>query len=128
MREREAKRKYNLELAGAFTLYAAVLIASIAYAGPMPPGTTRTLLLLSPIGPTLLTGWVIFRQFRRMDEFVRLRSLENMAVANSLVALASFSYGFLENAGFPKLSMFWVWGAMGTGWALVSITRWATDR
>ena len=128
MREREAKRKYNLELAGAFALYAAVLTASIVYAGPMPPGTARTLLLLSPMLPTLLVGWVIFRQFRRMDEFVRLRSLENMAVANSLVALASFSYDFLEIAGFPKISMFWVWGAMGMGWALVSLTRCVVDR
>jgi hypothetical protein len=128
MREREARRKYNLELAGAFALYAAVLTASIVYAGPMPPGTARTLLLLSPMLPTLLVGWVIFRQFRRMDEFVRLRSLENMAVANSLVALAAFSYGFLENAGFPKISMFWVWGAMGAIWALVTITRCVADR
>ena len=36
----------------------------------------------------------------------------------AVTAALSFSYGFLESAGFPKLSMFWVWSVMGVVWAL----------
>ena len=48
--------------------------------------------------------WAIVRQFGRMDEFVRLRSLENFAIAAAVTACVSFTYGFLEGAGFPKLA------------------------
>jgi hypothetical protein len=55
---------------------------------------------------------------RRLDEFLRLRSLEGLAIAAAVTAALSFSYGFLEGAGFPKLSMFWVWPVMCVVWAL----------
>ena len=47
---------------------------------------------------------------------MRLRSLEGLAVAAAVTAGLTLTYGFLESAGFPKLSMFWVWGVMGPVW------------
>jgi hypothetical protein len=123
MLEREARRKYILELSGAMLLYAGVLVGSIFLAGRMQPGTTRTLLLLAPAIPMLLAVWAIVRQFGRMDEFVRLRSLESLGVAAAITAALTFSYGFLESAGFPKVSMFWVWGVMGVSWAMIASVR-----
>jgi hypothetical protein len=67
--------------------------------------------------------WVIARQFQRSDEFVRLRSLESIALAAGVTAGVTFTYGFLEQAGFPKLSMFTVWGVMGFTWGAHSILR-----
>jgi len=67
--------------------------------------------------------WAIARHFGRMDEFVRLRSLEGLAIAAAVTAGLTFTYGFLETAGFPKVSMFWVWGIMGSVWALYSSLR-----
>jgi hypothetical protein len=58
-----------------------------------------------------------------MDEYVRLRNLESLAIAAAMTAGLSFSYGFLEGDGFPRLSMFWVWGIMGVGWRLVHAVR-----
>ena len=81
----------------------------------------RTLLLISPAIPVMLAVWAIARHFRRMDEFVRLRSLEGLAIAAAVTAGLSLTYGFLESAGFPKLSMFWVWGVMGLVWGAHSL-------
>lgn len=123
MLERDARRKYQLELGGAMLLYIGVLFGSIYVAKPMDPSTARTLLLLSPMIPLLLAVWAIARQFRRMDEFVRLRTLEGLALGAAVTAALSLTYGFLESAGFPKLSMFWVWPVMGFVWGLAACGR-----
>jgi len=123
MKEREANRKYRLELFSAMLAYLVVLVGSIMIAKPMEPGTARTLLLISPTIPMVLAVWAIARHFRRMDEFMRLRSLEGLSIAAAITAGLSLTYGFLESAGFPKLSMFWVWGVMGAAWALHTILR-----
>jgi uncharacterized protein (DUF697 family) len=128
MLEREAKKKYRIELGGAMLLYMAVLFGSITLAKSMPEGLARTLLLLSPGIPVMLAVWAIARHFRRMDEFVRLRSLEGLAIAAAVTAGLTFTYGFLESAGFPKLSMFWVWSVMGGTWAVVTWVRCQVSR
>ena len=123
MKEQEGNRKYWLELFSAMLAYGLVLIGSITVAKPMEPGIARTLLLVTPAIPLMLAVWAIARHFRRMDEFLRLRSLEGLAIAAAITAGLSLTYGFLESAGFPKLSMFWVWGVMGTVWAAHTALR-----
>jgi hypothetical protein len=123
MLEREALKRYRLELGAAMVVYIAVLFGANHLGKPMEPGAARTLLLLSPAIPLLFAVWAIARQFGRMDEFVRLRSLENFAIAAGVTAAVSFTYGFLEGAGYPKLSMFWVWGVMGLAWGAVGCLR-----
>ena len=123
MLEREARNKYFLELGVTLVLYTAVLVASINMAKSMQPGLARTLLTITPAIPVMLLFWVIARQFRRMDEFVRVRTLESMAISSSVVGAFSLTYGFFEMAGFPKLSMFWVWGILGLSTFLVACVR-----
>jgi uncharacterized membrane protein len=128
MLEREARNRYLLELGGALVLYMAVLTGSIYLAKSMQPGPTRSLLLITPVAPVMLFFWVIARQFRRMDEFVRLRSLESMAISSGVVGAFSLTYGFFETAGFPKISMFWVWGVLGASAFVVSCLRWLVKK
>ena len=123
MLEREAKRKYFWELGLSMALYALVLVASLHLTEKMEDGLARTLLALAPALPIFIVVWVIARQFGRMDEFVRLRSLESIAVAAAVTAGLTFTYGFLEGAGFPRLSMFWVWGIMGSTWGIHTCLR-----
>ena len=128
MREKDANRKYRLELGAATLLYIGVLFGALTIGRSMPEGLGRTLLLISPAIPVMLSVWAISRHFSRMDEFVRLRSLESLAIAAAVTAGLTFTYGFLEEAGFPKLSMFWVWGVMGSTWALVTWARCLVNR
>ena len=123
MKEREGNRRYRLELFSAMLLYMAVLFGSIYIAKPMETGWARTLLLVTPIVPLMLAIWAIARHFRRMDEFLRLRSLESLSIAAAVTAALSLTYGFLESAGFPKVSMFWVWPVMGATWGLHACLR-----
>lgn len=123
MKEREAKRRYFLELGGAMALYVAAIAGPLSLAEPLEAGWTRTLLLIATAIPVFLVVWVIARQFRRMDEFIRLRSLESIAIAGAVTAGLALTYGLLETVGFPKLSMFWVWASMGFVWGTHACLR-----
>jgi hypothetical protein len=59
----------------------------------------------------------------RMDEYMRMRLLENVAIATAITAAVSFTYGFLETAGFPKLSMFTVWIVLAIAFGTVQCGR-----
>ena len=123
MKERDANRKYRVELFSAMLAYMVMLFGSIYLAKGMEDGLPRTLILVTPIVPLMLAIWAIARHFRRMDEFLRLRSLEGLAIAAAITAGLSLTYGFLESAGFPKLSAFWVWGVMGMAWGTQACLR-----
>jgi hypothetical protein len=123
MLEREVRRRYGLELGGAMVLYTAVLFGAVYLAKPMEPGAARTAVLLAPLIPIGLAIWAVARQFRRMDEFVRLRSLESVALAAAVTAGWTVTYGFLELAGFPRLTMFTVWPIMGAVWGIHACVR-----
>ena len=63
----------------------------------------------------------VVRAIRGSDEFIRKTTLEHLAIAAAVTAGVTFTYGFLEIAGFPKLSMFVVWPLMGAVWAGTTI-------
>jgi hypothetical protein len=54
--------------------------------------------------------------------------LESFSIAMAITGAVTFTYGFLETAGFPKVSMFSVWIVMGASWALVCGARALRDR
>jgi len=115
--------RYLAEMSAAFLLYIAVLVLSIDVGRPMHEGIGRTLLLVSPTLPFLLIVWAVVRQFRRMDEYGRSTSLESIAMAFGVTAGWVVTYGFMENAGYPRLSMFTVWMVMMSAWAVITIVR-----
>jgi len=123
MREREATRKYLVEFGGAMALYLVVLFFSLRGAKYVAEGPGRTLLLLSPMIPVALVMWAFMRQLGRIDEFVRLRNLQALGIAGGITAGFALTWGFLENAGYPRLSMFTVWMVFGGSWAVVSVAH-----
>jgi hypothetical protein len=123
MREREATRKYLREFGGAMALYLLVLSVSLRGAEHVPDGALRTALLLTPMIPIALALWAYMRQLARTDEFVRLRNLQTLALAGGITGGFALTWGFLENAGYPRLSMFTVWMVFGGSWAAVSVAH-----
>jgi hypothetical protein len=128
MHEKKIARTYLVELMSSLAIYTVILMVTIKYGRPMPDGVLRTIVLASPMIGFFLAIWAIARQFRRMDEYIRLRLLENIAIGAAVTAAVSFTYGFMETAGYPKLSMFSVWMVMGGTWGLTSIARAWADR
>ncbi|WP_036166847.1 hypothetical protein [Massilia sp. 9096] len=123
MYEKRVSRAYNLELLVSLAVYALLLLASIRFGRPMDEGLPRSLVLLAPMIGFALMIRALVRHAARIDEYQRVRLLENVALAAAITAALSFSYGFLETAGYPRLSMFAVWIALAGSFALVCATR-----
>lgn len=123
MFETRIRRAYYAELGGALAVYIVLLTASISLGRPMAEGLLRTAVLLSPMTGFALMLWAVARHFRRLDEYLRLQLLESWALAAAITAGLTFSYGFLETAGYPRLSMFTVWAVMGSAWGLITLVR-----
>lgn len=122
MREKEAARRYNIELFAGMGLYMVLLFLALKY-GPGLPRPAGTALMVSPMIGFCVALWAIVRQFGRMDEYQHLCSLQAIAIAAAVTAGWTFTYGFLENAGYPRLSMFTVWPVMGAVWGGVVCGR-----
>jgi hypothetical protein len=128
MHEKMIARTYLKELMGAIAIYGVLLVASIKFGRPMADGTLRTLLLLTPMLGFFGAVWAIARHLNRVDEYVRKFTLENIALAAALTAGVTFTYGFMETAGFPKLSMFVVWCVLCGAFGVASLIRAWTNR
>jgi hypothetical protein len=109
--------QYTKELAGALLAYGLMLFGSIellqhvAFARPL-----RDLIALSPMIPAAAVPWIVLRELRRMDELQRRIQLEALGFAFAGTAVLTFSYGFLEGLGYPRLSMFSVWPLLAVLW------------
>jgi hypothetical protein len=123
MHEKRVARAYRFDLWTSIAVYVVLLLASIRYGRPMDDGALRTVVLLSPMIGFGMMIRAIARHVARIDEYQRLRMLESVALAFAITGAVTFSYGFLETAGFPKLSMFSVWIVMGASWGLVNLVR-----
>jgi hypothetical protein len=123
MHEQRVARTYVKELGAALLLYALLLVAAIRFGRPMGDGPARTLILLSPMLGFGLGLWAIARHLARVDEYIRQFLLESVALAAAITAGLTFTYGFLETAGFPRLSMFSVWCVLCGATVLVCAVR-----
>lgn len=81
-----------------------LLMAGFGYSR-LSPGTTRTVLLATPVLTALLVVATAFWVYRDCDEYIRLRILRCVAVTGVIVAFATLGYFFLELSGYPRLSM-----------------------
>ena len=107
-------RAYLIELSFAFQAYGLSLVLASYLHGYH--GWTGVPVSLVPMPSTLLVAWVILRNLRKMDEREKRIQGEAIGMAFVITALVTFNYGFLESAGFPRQSAFWVWGIMGASW------------
>lgn len=128
MREKQMNQIYQRELFGSTFAYVIVLFTITWIARDMPNGLGRTLLALMPVVPALGMLWAIVRHFQRMDEYLRVWSLENVALAGAMTASFSLTYAFMEGVGFPHLSMWLIWGVFMGGWGVIACARKALGR
>lgn len=128
MHEKIVNRAYLRELGGALVVYAVMLIITIKFGRPMAQGALRTVVLLAPMVGFLLMVWAIGRHLSRVDEYIRKFALENIAIAAAVTAGLTFTYGFMETAGYEKVSMFAVWSVLGASWAAATLVRGLMNR
>lgn len=128
MREKRTAKIYVRELFASLALYTILLVAAVTFGRPMAPGVLRTAILVSPMIGFGAAIWAIVRQVQRVDEYARRLLLENVSLGAAITAGLTFTYGFLETAGFPKLSMFTVWCVLCLAVVAVQLVRKVLDR
>ena len=128
MHEKRIGKIYLRELFAALALYTILLVAAIKLGRPMAPGALRTAILVSPMIGFGAALWAITRHLQRADEYVRKQLLESVSLGAAITAGLSFTYGFLETAGFPRLSMFTVWCVLCLSVVAVLLVRKLLDQ
>ena len=121
--EKRVAKAYNREMLLALATYVVLLVVALIISKPMPDGVLRTVVLTSPMLGFALMIRAIARHLGRIDEYVRQRLLENVAIAAAITAGLTFTYGFLEVAGYPRLSMFIVWCVLCGAFVVVGFAR-----
>lgn len=115
----QANRRYLVSFTIVMVAYVVLLFASItAVERFAPTGVLRYVLLLVPVVPVGFLIAAMIRYLRETDEFERRIQLESMAIAVAVTAGLSVTYGFLESAGFPRLSAWWTWGVVVGSWGI----------
>ena len=111
------RKQYTKELTVALVAYGVVLAGSISLLTHVDVARPwRDLVALSPMIPAAAIAWVVLRDLRRMDELQRRIQLEALGFSFAGTAILTFSYGFLEGLGYPRLSMFTVWPILALLW------------
>ncbi len=122
-----AKRIYDRWVWVALIVYSGLLGGVITVMQTYPDAAWRYPVAITPMIPWVFTVGAYVRYFRRMDELHQRMALEAFAFAFAGTALLTFTYGFLDFAGLPRINWWFVWPVMGTLWFIggfVARRRW----
>lgn len=115
-----AARAYMIQFFGAMAAYVVLLLLSIYLLQHNPTAPWRGVVAALPAIPAALGLLAFVRYLGRMDELQRRVQLDAIAFAAGATALITFTWGLLENAGFPQLSLIWVTPLMAALWGIAA--------
>jgi hypothetical protein len=116
-----AAKRYYLEFGGAMLAYVAVLLVALPVLHAVGKDSVwRFPVAVLPVLPAVAGMAAFVRFLRTLDEMQRRIQFESFGITLALTWLITFTYGFLENAGLPPLSLIWVGPGMVALWGLVS--------
>lgn len=123
---KSASRLYMKEFGTAVVAYVIVLILSITLINISPNSAWwRIPLALAPVIPAVFAMIAYMRFVGRIDELQRRIQFEGLAFGFGGAGILTFSYGFLENVGFPHISWLFVFPLMIALWGIgVAIASW----
>jgi hypothetical protein len=113
-----AARAYMIQFLSAMGAYSILIIVSVTLLINNPTASWRGLVAVLPVIPATLVVLAVVRYIGRMDELQRRIHLDAIGFAFGATALLTFTWGLLENAGFPRLSMVWVLPLMAALWGI----------
>ena len=116
-------KRYYKEFGIAMGIYIITVIASVNILTRFdPPQFARIIIALTPVVPTVFVFIAIMRAVHGSDELQQKIQFNAVMFSATLTGLITFSYGFLEGIGFPKMPtilvlplMFVLWG-LGLGY------------
>jgi len=107
------------EFGTAMAAYVIVLIVSITLINISPNSAWwRIPLALAPVIPAIFAMIAYMHFVGRVDELQRRIQFEGLAFGFGGAGILTFSYGFLENVGFPHISWLFVFPLMIALWGI----------
>ncbi|MDC0598666.1 hypothetical protein OAP18_02345 [Gammaproteobacteria bacterium] len=113
-------KQYIVEFGTGMTLYSITLFFSIAFLASNPGSPWRIWISILPIIPAILSTFVVIRALKMLDELQQRVQLTSYAVSFAIVGLTTFTYGFLENVGFPHIPYVWIFPFMISIWGITT--------
>ncbi|MFN8411415.1 MAG: hypothetical protein U0Z26_03405 [Anaerolineales bacterium] len=117
MNQNQVMKRYYKEFFSAIGAYTIVLIGSISILKAFDlPKAAQIIIAIIPVLPIVFVIIAITRALRDSDELqqkVQYSAIMFSAVATGLI---TFSYGLLENVGFPPFPTIWVLPMMFMLW------------
>ena len=108
--------RYGLAMSISFVLYAFVLVISLTWLKSGVDLPWKYVVAVLPVLSALGIPYAVLRYCQAMDELQRRIQLESLAFGFAAAAVATFTYGFLQNAGLPEVNWVWVWPVMAVSW------------
>jgi hypothetical protein len=119
MNQKQVMSRYGKELAFASIAYAALLVASIITLQRFELSkASQVIITLLPAIPTAFVIIAIMRMLISSDELQQRIQLYAVSFSAALTGFITFSYGFLENVGFPKFSTFLIFPMLVAFWGI----------
>lgn len=113
-----AGRSYLIEFSFAMAWYVAMILVRPSLIAHAPNLALADLAKISPAFPVWLMFAVVWRHYRRIDEFDKLKFLQRLAIAFGIGSCLIVSYSFLVDAGLPQLAIGWAWPTLGACWII----------
>ena len=104
-----------------FASYVVLVFISNELLKRMSDEPWRYLIAILPVLPLIFTVRAFTRYLDNLDELQQRIQLQALGFAAGATAMLTLTYGFLENAGLPPLSMLWVFPLLCVLWGGASI-------
>ncbi|MCZ2128238.1 MAG: hypothetical protein LC099_10765 [Anaerolineales bacterium] len=119
MKPSDVMKRYTREMIVWFAIYSVTLIVSLNLLRSMEMGQPlKTMIALLPAVPIAGVLVSIMRVMRDSDELMQRLYFLATSFSALLTAFITFTYGFLENIGFPKFPTFLIMPMMFAFWGL----------
>lgn len=116
----QSTKNYLIEFGSSMAVYSVAVLGSITALQRYPEMPFRTLIAVAPVIPILFALRAFLRHLNNIDEMQQRIQMNAIAFAAGATGILTFTYGFLENVGYPTLSWTWVFPLMIALWGIAT--------
>jgi hypothetical protein len=113
-----AGRDYLIEVVIATALYIGAAASRHWLIAQAPNPALKLAAAIVPALPIWGLFWVVYRYYRRIDEFEKQKFLETLALSFGIGSSLVCTWAFLSDAGISMLGITWAWPTLAVTWAV----------
>ena len=115
----QVQKRYFKEFGISMGFYFVLLIGSVTVLTNFElPKAAQIAITLIPVTPTIFVLLAVMRALRDSDELQQKIQLQAVTFSAIVTGLITFTYGFLENVGFPHLPLLFIFPLMLALWGI----------